>query len=166
VILWLKIPLRPKYLLIRRLRKNITLSGRRWKTHGSSKESGGKEAGKEGSGKEDRSKEEIIFFDLIILHFFDGDFSGEISERSRYSATGHPQADREDYWLYRPRSGELSPVHEPLRAAGDRCQLQAIGSGKVEVESKEALLVLVPEQGFYCKECFPEVLCNKLATGA
>jgi hypothetical protein len=52
------------------LRKNITLSGRRWKTHGSSKESGGKEAGKEGSGKEDRSKEEIIFFDQIILHFF------------------------------------------------------------------------------------------------
>jgi hypothetical protein len=63
VILCVKIALRPKYLLIRRLRKNITLSGRRWKTHGSSKESGGKEAGKEGSGKEDRSKEEeIIFF--------------------------------------------------------------------------------------------------------
>jgi hypothetical protein len=42
--------LRPKYLLIRRLRKNITLSGRRWKQHGSSKESSGKEAGsKEGS---------------------------------------------------------------------------------------------------------------------
>jgi hypothetical protein len=37
------------------LRKNITLSGRRWKTHGSSKESGGKEAGKEGSGKEGRT---------------------------------------------------------------------------------------------------------------
>jgi hypothetical protein len=63
-----KIPLRPKYLLIRRLRKNITLSGRRWKIHGSSKESGGKEAGKEG-GKEDRSKEEIIFFLHTILHF-------------------------------------------------------------------------------------------------
>jgi hypothetical protein len=60
------------------LRKNITLSGRRWKTHGSSKESGGKEAGKEGSGKEDR-KEEIIFFAQIILHFFDSDFSREIS---------------------------------------------------------------------------------------
>jgi hypothetical protein len=66
-----KIPLRPKYLLIHRLRKNITLSGRRWKTHGSSKESGGKEAGKEGSGKEDRSKEEIIFFDEIISLFLD-----------------------------------------------------------------------------------------------
>jgi hypothetical protein len=69
MILWLKIPLRPKYLLIRRLRKNITLSGRRWKIHGSSKESGGEEAGKEGSGKEDRSKEEIIFFLHTILHF-------------------------------------------------------------------------------------------------
>jgi hypothetical protein len=78
MILWLKNPLRPKYLLIHRLRKNITLSGRRWKTHGSSKESGGKEAGKEGSGKEDRSKEEIIFFAQIILHFFMNVFFKEI----------------------------------------------------------------------------------------
>jgi hypothetical protein len=62
--------LRPKYLLITKLRENITLSGRRWKPHGSSKEGSGKEAGsKEGSGKEARSKEEITFFSLT-LHFF------------------------------------------------------------------------------------------------
>jgi hypothetical protein len=47
------------------LRKNITLSGRRWKTHGSSKESGGKEASKE-AGKES-SKEEIIFAKALSL---------------------------------------------------------------------------------------------------
>jgi len=33
-------PLRPKYLLIGRLRENITLSGRRWTPNGSSKEGG------------------------------------------------------------------------------------------------------------------------------
>jgi hypothetical protein len=55
--------LRPKYLLITKLRDNITLSGRRWKTHGSSKEGGGKEAGsKEARSKEGSGKEEIIFF--------------------------------------------------------------------------------------------------------
>jgi hypothetical protein len=60
-------PLRPKYLLIDRLRENITLSGRRWKPHGSSKE-GGKEAGSKEARKEGGSKEEIIF--AVILHIF------------------------------------------------------------------------------------------------
>jgi hypothetical protein len=70
VILCRKWASRPKYLLITKLRENITLSGRRWKPHGSSKEGSGKEAGsKEGSGKEARSKEEIIFF-FLTLHFF------------------------------------------------------------------------------------------------
>jgi hypothetical protein len=57
--------LRPKYLLIRRLKKIITLSGRRWNTHGSSKESSGKEAGSEKASQEGGSKEEEIIF---ILH--------------------------------------------------------------------------------------------------
>jgi hypothetical protein len=51
--------LRPKYLLIRKLTKNITLSGRRWKPHGSSKEGSGKEAGSKKTSKEG-SKEEVI----------------------------------------------------------------------------------------------------------
>jgi hypothetical protein len=51
---------RPKYLLVHKLTKNITLSGRRWKPHGSSKEGSGKEAGiQETSGKEDSGKEEV-----------------------------------------------------------------------------------------------------------
>jgi hypothetical protein len=55
--------LRPKYLLIPKLRENITLSGRRWISNGSSKEGSGKEAGsKEGSGKEARSKEDQVIF--------------------------------------------------------------------------------------------------------
>ena len=53
--------LRPKYLLIDKIRKNITLSGRRWIPHGSSKEGGGKEAGSEEARKEGGSKEEVIF---------------------------------------------------------------------------------------------------------
>ncbi|HSQ94024.1 MAG TPA: hypothetical protein VLL74_07000 [Methanoregula sp.] len=70
-ILCLKMPFRPKYLLIDRLRKNITLSGRRWKPHGSGKESSGKEAGtKEGSKEGSPEEEEIIFFGHTILHFF------------------------------------------------------------------------------------------------
>jgi hypothetical protein len=56
--------LRPKYLLIRRLKNFITLSGRRWNTHGSSKESSGKEAGSEKVSQEGDWKEEIIF----LLH--------------------------------------------------------------------------------------------------
>jgi hypothetical protein len=64
VILCTKTTLRPKYLLIRRLKKFITLSGRRWNTHGSSKESSGKEAGSEKASQEGGRKEEIIF----ILH--------------------------------------------------------------------------------------------------
>ncbi len=42
----------------------ITLSGRRWNTHGSSKEGSGKEAGSEKASQKGGSKEEIIF----ILH--------------------------------------------------------------------------------------------------
>jgi hypothetical protein len=38
----------------------ITLSGRRWKTHGSSKESSGKEAGSKKASQKGGSKEEII----------------------------------------------------------------------------------------------------------
>ncbi|MDO9324395.1 MAG: hypothetical protein Q7T80_05480 [Methanoregula sp.] len=53
--------LRPKYLLIDKIRRKITLSGRMWKPHGSSKEGSGKEAGtKEISSKECSSKEEVI----------------------------------------------------------------------------------------------------------
>ena len=39
----------------------ITLSGRRWNTHGSSKEGSGKEAGSEKASQKGGSKEEIIF---------------------------------------------------------------------------------------------------------
>ncbi|MCK9591929.1 MAG: hypothetical protein M0Q91_07970 [Methanoregula sp.] len=39
----------------------ITLSGRRWNQHGSSKESSGKEAGSEKASQEGGRKEEIIF---------------------------------------------------------------------------------------------------------
>jgi hypothetical protein len=39
----------------------ITLSGRRWNSHGSSKESGGKEAGSEKASQEGGRQEEIIF---------------------------------------------------------------------------------------------------------
>jgi hypothetical protein len=70
MILCLKNPLRPKYLLDQRLRKNITLSGRRWNSHGSSKEGSGKEAGSKEVSKEGSAQEEIIFFLQIILHFF------------------------------------------------------------------------------------------------
>ena len=38
----------------------ITLSGRRWKTHGSSKESSGKEAGSKKASQKGGTKEEII----------------------------------------------------------------------------------------------------------
>jgi hypothetical protein len=53
--------LRPKYLLIYRLMTLITLSGRRWKIHGSSKEGSGKEAGSEKASQKGGRKEEIIF---------------------------------------------------------------------------------------------------------
>jgi hypothetical protein len=52
--------LRPKYLLIHRLMNFITLSGRRWISHGSSKESSGKEAGSKKASQKGR-QEEIIF---------------------------------------------------------------------------------------------------------
>jgi hypothetical protein len=42
----------------------ITLSGRRWITHGSSKEGSGKEAGSKKASQKGGTKEEIIF----ILH--------------------------------------------------------------------------------------------------
>jgi len=60
--------LRPKYLLIYRLMSFITLSGRRWITHGSSKEGSGKEAGSEKASQKGGIKEEIIFF--FNLHIF------------------------------------------------------------------------------------------------
>jgi len=53
--------LRPKYLLIYRLMTLITLSGRRWTIHGSSKEGSGKEAGSEKASQKGGSKEEMIF---------------------------------------------------------------------------------------------------------
>jgi hypothetical protein len=62
--------LRPKYLCNQRLRENITLSGRRWKTHGSSKESSGKEAGSKKASQEGGSKEEIIFFLTYTTPFY------------------------------------------------------------------------------------------------
>jgi hypothetical protein len=53
--------LRPKYLSIDKLTEDITLSGRRWKPHGSSKEGSGKEAGTEEiSSKEGSTQEEVI----------------------------------------------------------------------------------------------------------
>lgn len=39
----------------------ITLSGRRWKTHGSSKEGSGKEAGSKKASQKGGTEEEIIF---------------------------------------------------------------------------------------------------------
>jgi hypothetical protein len=53
--------LRPKYLLIQRLMNFITLSGRRWISHGSSKKSSGKEAGSEKASQKGGRQEEIIF---------------------------------------------------------------------------------------------------------
>jgi len=53
--------LRPKYLLIYRLMTFITLSGRRWNTHGSSKEGSGKEAGSKKASQKGGREEEIIF---------------------------------------------------------------------------------------------------------
>ena len=52
--------LRPKYLLIHKLTKDITLSGRRWIPYGSSKEGSGKEAGTEEISKEGSTQEEIM----------------------------------------------------------------------------------------------------------
>jgi hypothetical protein len=43
------------------LKNFITLSGRRWNPHGSSKEGSGKEAGSKKASQEGGSKEEIIF---------------------------------------------------------------------------------------------------------
>jgi hypothetical protein len=64
--------LRPKYLLIHKLMTLITLSGRRWKIHGSSKEGSGKEAGSEKASQKGGSKEEIILhiYPEIFLQFF------------------------------------------------------------------------------------------------
>jgi hypothetical protein len=55
-----KTVLRPKSLLIHKLTEDITLSGRRWKPHGSSKEGSGKEAGTEEISKEGSRKEEVM----------------------------------------------------------------------------------------------------------
>ena len=71
MILCGKMALRPKSLLIDRFRIILTLSGRRWKPHGSSKESGGKKAGsKKEASKEGGSEEEIIF--IISNYFING----------------------------------------------------------------------------------------------
>jgi hypothetical protein len=67
-ILCAKMELRPKYLLIYRLMNFITLSGRRWITHGSSKEGSGKEAGSEKASQKGGIKEEIIF--ILPQDFF------------------------------------------------------------------------------------------------
>jgi len=54
----------------------ITLSGRRWKTHGSSKEGSGKEAGSKKASQKGGTEEEIIFiytktfFDLFAMSLF------------------------------------------------------------------------------------------------
>jgi len=75
-ILCAKMALRPKYLLIGGNNQELTLSGRRWIDHGSSKEGSGKEAGsKETRSKESSGEEEVIFLHLpyaifeIILKF-------------------------------------------------------------------------------------------------
>ncbi|MFA4849454.1 MAG: hypothetical protein WC626_06975 [Methanoregula sp.] len=52
--------LQPKYLLIDKLTQDITLSGRRWKPHGSSKEGSGKEAGTQEGSKEGSTQEEVM----------------------------------------------------------------------------------------------------------
>jgi hypothetical protein len=64
----------------------ITLSGRRWNTHGSSKEGSGKEAGSEKASQKGGSKEEIIssyytknFFAVFLILF-----SGPCSARRFY----------------------------------------------------------------------------------
>jgi hypothetical protein len=72
--------LRPKYLLIRRLKKFITLSGRRWNTHGSSKESSGKEAGSKKASQEGGRKEEEIIFNYPKT-FFEVSFLANNSQR-------------------------------------------------------------------------------------
>jgi hypothetical protein len=59
-ILGLKVAFRPKYLLIDKLRGDITLSGRRWEPHGSSKEGSGKEAGSKEGSKEGSTEEEVM----------------------------------------------------------------------------------------------------------
>jgi len=51
----------------------ITLSGRRWKTHGSSEEGSGKEAGSEKASQKGGSKEEIIF--ILPKEIFYGFYS-------------------------------------------------------------------------------------------
>jgi len=80
-ILCSKRALWPKYLLIYRLMTLITLSGRRWNTHGSSKEGSGKEAGSEKASQKGGSKEEIIF--IFHKEFFCSFilFSGRFSVR-------------------------------------------------------------------------------------
>jgi hypothetical protein len=51
--------------------QKLTLSGRRWIDHGSSKEGSGKEAGsKETRSKESSGEEEVIFFLKFTLTFF------------------------------------------------------------------------------------------------
>jgi hypothetical protein len=51
---------RPTYLFLHRITKNITLSGRRWKPHGSGKEGSGKEAGTKEIRKEGSTQEEVM----------------------------------------------------------------------------------------------------------
>ena len=60
----------------------ITLSGRRWKTHGSSKEGSGKEAGSKKASQKGGTEEEIIFiytktfFNLFTARLVEGSIAG------------------------------------------------------------------------------------------
>jgi len=62
------------------LKNFITLSGRRWNPHGSSKEGSGKEAGSKKASQKGGSKEEIIFtlHQHVFCEFFP--FDGIIKE--------------------------------------------------------------------------------------
>jgi len=70
------------------LKNFITLSGRRWNPHGSSKEGSGKEAGSKKASQEGGSKEEIIFnypntfFSMIFIRLYTG-------ENTRFSVISH-----------------------------------------------------------------------------
>jgi hypothetical protein len=60
----------------------ITLSGRRWKTHGSSKEGSGKEAGSKKASQKGGTEEEIIFiytktfFNLFAVSLLNASVTG------------------------------------------------------------------------------------------
>jgi len=81
----------------------ITLSGRRWNTHGSSKEGSGKEAGSEKASQKGGRKEEIIFifhkeFFCSFLFSFQIGFQYDIVTKDLLSGiflplfVGHPES--------------------------------------------------------------------------